>query len=116
MAKLNPSEIKPQKVLVQETEEKRLDELKQKFGNKKKLPRGYELQALLALSHYPELIDIEIEFVFKESNLPLQTKPLAYTVPMPAKKRKYQVVISKKCKSCMEPTLLKNINFNMMVG
>ena len=52
-------------------EQQRYDQLLLEFGNNKELPPGYELQALLALSHYPELKDIKIRFIVDDVGIPL---------------------------------------------
>ena len=43
----------------QAEDEARFDELMAEFGNKKSLAPGFELQCLLALSHFPELKDTD---------------------------------------------------------
>jgi len=116
MVKLTTTENKPQKVFTEKNEEHELEKLREKFGYKKNLPRGYELQALLALSHYPELINIAIDFVFKETDLTLSAKPTPATILLPPKSRKYQVIISKKAKSSKVPVMLKSLDFNIQVG
>ena len=55
--------------------EKDLAELKIKYGNKKTLPIGFEQQTLIALSYFPELVDIKIKFRFKNRITPLATRP-----------------------------------------
>lgn len=48
-----------------------LTKLQSEFGTNKILPKGYEVQALLALSHYPELKDIKIKFKLKRRGSPI---------------------------------------------
>ena len=91
-------------------------QLKAKFGKNKTLPKGYEMQALIALSHYPELIDVPIEFVQHEAYIPLSSRPDPLTLLLPWKKRKYLVVISTKSVKAFESILLKNLPYNGQVG
>ena len=50
-------------------ERSRFDALLAQFGQNKQLPSGYELQALLALSHYRELRDVKIRFLKRRIDL-----------------------------------------------
>ena len=47
-----------------------LDSLRHLYGKNKRLPAAFELPALAALSHYPELANASIRFVVKKSKLP----------------------------------------------
>ncbi len=96
--------------------EGKLDSLKAAFGKNKILPEGYELQALLALSHYPELRDVQIEFVLTETLIPLASRPKVFTKLSKAEKHKYEVIISTKSAAAMEDILLKSLPFNAQVG
>jgi hypothetical protein len=116
MGKLTITERKPKKIFTEETEQQTLEKLRSKYGHKKNLPRGYELQALLALSHYPELMNISIDFVFKETDLTLSAKPKPASIFLPAKLRKYEITISKKAKGTKVPVMLKSLDFNIQVG
>ena len=64
------------------------------LGKNKHLPKGYELPVLRALSHYPELRDVAIDFVFTISELEFQSRPEPLSVLFPWKPRVYQVLIS----------------------
>jgi hypothetical protein len=116
MGKLTITERKPKKVYTEENERQILEKLRSKYGHKKSLPHGYELQALLALSHYPELMNISIDFVFKETDLTLSAKPKPLSIFLPAKQRKYEIIISKKARSTKVPVMLKSLDFNIQVG
>jgi hypothetical protein len=86
------------------------------YGKNKKLAEGFELQCLLALSHYPELKEVPIDFQIKPSDIPLASRPAPMSVLFPWKQRKYLVIISNKPNSSFEPILLKNTPFNAQVG
>ena len=48
---------------IESQERGRLQQLLDEYGQSKFLPAGFELQALFALSHYPELKTVNIRFV-----------------------------------------------------
>jgi hypothetical protein len=98
------------------SDQKKYEALKEEYGNNKKLPDGYELQALLALSHYPELRDVKIEFVFTASDRPLAAQPTNSSLVRSGPERTYEIIISKKAKSTLQPVLLRNLPFDTQVG
>ncbi len=88
------------------------------FGNNKKLPKGFEKQALIALSYYPELKDTRIVFkIRKKGAAPFASRPSTWSLLFrkPAK-RKYQVFISQKTKPVLTPILMKSLSFNGQIG
>lgn len=87
-----------------------------RYGQNKKLPKGFELQALLALSFYPELADLPIDFPVRETFIPLSSRPDPLSILFPWLKRKYLVVISSKSNSFLDPILLHKLPFNDQVG
>lgn len=93
-----------------------LDSLKALFGHHKQLPEGYELQALLALSHYPELKDVNIHFSQTEAIIPLASRPEPVSMFTRKEKWQYNIVISTKSLENLEPILLKNLPFNAQIG
>lgn len=101
---------------VRETEKQRYSQLKKEFGKKKNLPRGYGLHALIALSQYPELKDISIEFVFKETDASAFCRPVFSSLLNSARERTYRVGISKKIRSSKKRVLFHNLSFNAQVG
>jgi hypothetical protein len=109
-------EIKPQKKFVEENEIKKKENLYNLYGNNKKFARGFELPALIALSFYPELKNVEIEFVFTKSNTPFSSKPTPSTVLLPGKKRKYQINVCKEIRKERVNILPRNLSFNILIG
>ncbi len=97
-------------------ERKRLPQLKNEFGKNKELPLGYELQALLALSCYPDLSDISIIFRFVKADIPLMTRVKPSTFHLAPGRRIYVVNITNQIKKDREAILFENIDFNMQVG
>lgn len=94
----------------------RLEQLKAEYGRHKELPPGYELQALLALSHYPELKDVRIRFVVDDVNIPLSSRPHWASMLRSARNRTYLVVIDTHLDGNRDALLLKNQPFNAQVG
>jgi len=92
------------------------DSLNRLYGRNKKLIEGYELQILLALSHYPELIDKHIDFIYKKTLIPLASRPRLSTTIRKKEHWVYKVIISNESLDAMEPVLLKNLPFNAQVG
>lgn len=99
-----------------EVDEPRFDQLLREFGYKKKLAPGFELQCLLALSHFPELKDTPIDFIVGPSYWPLSSRPQILSTLLPPLERKYLVLISSDSADFWEPILLKNTPFNEQVG
>jgi len=92
------------------------DSLLLQFGNNKQLPSGFELQALLALKHYPELRDTKINFIVSDVSIPLSSRPYWGSMLRSAKNRTYQVIIDSELEGVREALLLKNQPFNAQVG
>jgi hypothetical protein len=92
------------------------EELKKEYGTNKKFGKGYELPALLALTGYPELKDVAIEFVFVNANTPFSSKPKPIDVLKSPADRTYQVNICKEIKQGREDILPRNLDLNKLVG
>jgi hypothetical protein len=91
-------------------------QLLSEYGKNKTLPKGFEWQALLALSHYPELKEKPIDFLIQEAMIPLSSRPNPFHLFQPWRERRYLVVISSKSWDILEPILLKNLPFDAQVG
>lgn len=94
----------------------RYQELLQEYGQHKELPPGYELQTLLALSHYPELKETRIRFVLDDVDIPLSSRPHWATMLRSADNRTYLVVIDSQREEGREELLLKKQPFNAQTG
>lgn len=92
------------------------DSLAQAFGQHKSLPKGFELSALRALSHYPELRNTPINFVFTTSHLEFQSRPEPLSVLFPWKPRVYQVLISTEVPKNLEAGRVDHLPYNALVG
>lgn len=49
--------------------------LKKNYGLNKKIPFSVEQECLIALSHFPELVDTRIEFSFSPISFTMQSRP-----------------------------------------
>lgn len=101
---------------VESEERARYEELLGAYGQNKELPRGFELQALLALSHYPALRDVHIRFIVDDVDIPLSSRPHWASMLRSAKKRTYLVVIDSQRDGGREALILANQPFNAQVG
>jgi hypothetical protein len=86
------------------------------YGKNKELPVGYELQALLALSHYPELENIRIKFIVDDVSIPLSSRPYWASMLNAARNRTYLVVIDSAREGGREALLLEHQPFNAQIG
>lgn len=90
--------------------------LMREYGHHKTLAKGFELQCLLALSHYPELKEVPIRFVIQPAKLQLSARPDPWTLLIPWEKRVYLVIISNDTGRENDPILLPKVPFNEQVG
>ena len=97
-------------------ERKNYSSLLREFGNNKRLPKGFELQTLLALKHYPELRNTRINFIVDDVSIPLSSRPHWSSMLRSAKNRTYLVIIDNEREGSREALLLKNQPFNAQVG
>ncbi len=109
-------DLKPQRTYTADFDSTDYYHLLEQYGQNKTLPTGYEMQALLALAHYPELVDQPIDFIIQEAWIPLSSRPSPWTLLFPWLERRYLVVISSKSIDFLEPILLHNLPFNEQVG
>lgn len=62
----------------------------------KKLPKGYEQEALTALSYFPELKETRVIFRYRNSVNSLKTRPAFISMFLPRGHRSYVIIISRK--------------------
>ncbi len=95
-----------------------LDSLMQRFGKNKELPEGYELEALLALSFYPELEDVRLRFVIGSHVLaPASSRPTVLSSFRRPEDRQYLVFIDTKSElDIMNKFLIGKMPFNARIG
>jgi len=90
--------------------------LKKQFGANKTYPTQYEEQILIALSYYPELVDVPIHFRIKEKHTPLTTRSSWYGLLKEQERRDYVVTISSSTEKMLIPILFQNLPFNAQIG
>ncbi len=94
----------------------RLEELERRYGRNKILPEGYQLQALIALAHYPELRSAHIRFRVVDYPIPIAASPSIPSLFGPRENRRYNLIISSTALQTMDHLLLENIPFNGQIG
>lgn len=105
-----------QRTYIEQEEQQRYQSLLAQYGNAKTLPTGFELQTLLALSHYPALKNTRIRFIVDDVGIPLSSRPHWGSMLKPASKRTYDVIIDNNLEGARDVLLLKNQPFNAQVG
>ncbi|MBA3899490.1 MAG: hypothetical protein H0X62_04640 [Bacteroidetes bacterium] len=78
------------------------------------IPDEYEAACVLALSHYPELQNEKIEFVYGKGSYSMAARPVPLSLFRNKKNRKYKIFINTESKS--KGLLLPNVGFNAQVG
>ncbi|MFT4860836.1 MAG: hypothetical protein ACI95C_000034 [Pseudohongiellaceae bacterium] len=117
---LQPTAVASEFSVVREfTESESLSEyprLLKEYGSNKTLPLGYELQTLIALSHYPELKNTQIRFILADVGIPLSSRPHWSSMLRSAGHREYRVIIDTELEGIRQALLLKNQPFNAQIG
>lgn len=91
--------------------------LEKEYGRKKNIPEVHKKSILLALSYYPELKDIRINFKIKKKKSPLMARPgFLGTVFLQPYKRTYFVIISSETEKFLKHIQFDTLPFNAKVG
>jgi hypothetical protein len=100
-----------------EPNEIELEELRNEFGRHKTIPQKYEGAILTALSKYPELKEVRINFILKDKHsVPYGTSPTFLSLFSNPGDREYNVSILEKAEAPMFYALMKNLTFEAKVG
>ena len=94
----------------------RYDSLLADYGEHKILPQNFEIQALIALSHYPELKNTHIEFKFKKAKSAHAARPDFWSIFKPKDERKYIIFISPEVDEHLECSRLAHLSYNAQIG
>ena len=94
----------------------KFDSLFEEYGQLKVLPKGYELQALLALSRYPELKDVKISFEFVPIEAPLESNFDIPTLLRRGELRTYRILISNDSTTMFKNALFDKMPFDAQVA
>ncbi len=92
------------------------DSLFHLYGHHKTLPEDYKLQVLLALSHFPELKEVKINYLIKATYVPLSTRPDFWSMFKRKSKRSYIITLSNKTIDTLRHLLYSNLGFEEQVG
>jgi len=93
-----------------------LDLLREEFGQHKIYPRSLELPILIALSFFPELKNISIEFKEKKSSFAFASRPDFGKFLLTKSKRKYLVILSTESRFVSKDLLFRALPLNAQVG
>jgi len=88
--------------------------LQDSFGINKFIIPKYKLQCLIALSFYPSLKNIHIDFAHSSINTTMQCKPTINSLIKNSNNKEYVITINNN--ESFEGVLLKNVPFNAQIG
>ncbi|MEO1053119.1 MAG: hypothetical protein AAFX87_20980 [Bacteroidota bacterium] len=106
---------KPVRSYEPELENIDFDKLFEVYGQNKVLPPGYEKQAILALSAYPELKDVHIRFELNQESAPMEAT-FEYTSLLGFGPRVYRVRLNNAENTQFDEILLYSLPFDAQVG
>ena len=86
------------------------------YGNNKELPKGYEKEALIALSYFPELKGTRIKFQLRKSHSTLKTRANWLSMLGSKDKRQYVITISTRSSESLDPVLFDKMTEEQRVG
>jgi hypothetical protein len=92
-----------------------IDSLRNQFAHNKKFQKEFELPCLIALSQYPELQEVRIEFVYDKIRTTMAARPLASALFFKKKNRIYRIYINTDS-SRVKGVLLHQLPFDAQVG
>lgn len=92
------------------------DSLEAIVGPGKGLPEGFEIQALLAYSAYPELKGVKVDMVLTQEGAPMESNFNIWSLFGPAKNRQYEVLLNDAHNTGLDHILLRNLPFDAQVG
>lgn len=93
-----------------------LDSLRLTYGQNKTIPKEIELQALRALSHYPELKAIKVRFKWYKNKTAHSSRPNFGTILRRKSKRTYVISVSTEVPNFYLLGMQKNLPYNAQVG
>ncbi|MBD0350866.1 MAG: hypothetical protein ICV53_22395 [Flavisolibacter sp.] len=97
--------------------EAEVEVLQKEFGKNKIIPVQYKKQIITALTFFPELKDVAIEFKVKQTcKAPLTTTPTVTSILKPQNKRKFVITIRNLQSKNFQPILFENLPYNTQVG
>jgi hypothetical protein len=93
----------------------RIDYLRHEYGKHKVIPEEIELEALIALSNYPELKDVKIEFIFRNQSAIMLMRPKSHITLKKKEDRIFRIFMTSNKDQCRGVTL-DEVPFNALIG
>lgn len=89
-----------------------------KFSTNKQIPKIIEVQILMALSHYPELRETCIRFIFTQElkRSVMAARPVVHTLLGPRRKRVYDILISPVFKLTHSIEPIHHVSDDVLIG
>ena len=92
------------------------DSLRKIVGENKILPRGYEVQALLAYSAYPQLRDVKVEMVLTNEGAPMESNFALWSLLGKKENRVYRILLNNAHNTPFDEILLYSLPFDAQIG
>jgi len=92
------------------------DSLEALVGENKGLPEGFEIQALLAYSAYPELKGVKIDMILTQEGAPMESNFNIWSLFGPGSKRHYRILLNDATNTRFDNILLRSLPFDAQVG
>ncbi len=86
------------------------------YSHKKLIPGEYKLSILTALTHFPELKELNVKIRIKQAYTPLSTKPDFRSMFKRKSRRTYVITISNKTIDTLTHLLYKNLSLEERIG
>ncbi|HET6544527.1 MAG TPA: hypothetical protein VFG46_28775 [Chryseolinea sp.] len=93
-----------------------LDSLKKIIGENKGLPPGFEVQAAIAYSAFPQLKAAHIDMILTEGGAPMESTVEIGSLFEGRRNRRYHVLLNDAHNSFFDPILLRSLPFDAQVG
>ena len=93
-----------------------IDSLKLLVGDNKGLPEGFEVQALLAYSAYPELKGVSIDMILTQEGAPMESNFNIWSLFGPGSKREYRILLNNARGTSLDNIMLYALPFDAQVG
>ena len=116
LTKLNAQSLEEKALYTRAADSLELSSLRQNYGISKIIPAEIELQALRALSHYPELTATKIRFKWYKSKTAHSSRPDFRTILRKRTKRTYVICISTEVPDFYFPGMQAQLPYNAQVG
>lgn len=92
------------------------DSLEAVVGPNKGLPEGFEIQALLAYSAYPELKGVKIDMLLTQEGAPMESNFNIWSLFGSGRNRHYRILLNNASNTPYDEILLKALPFDAQVG